>query len=656
MIIHQALHGYRNGHNMLASSTHLPPKDDDLMKVLSDWSEYSGGADGDSSYITAYQLPDSKLYAIGKTWYANEKERPGCVWTHTLLLDLSSLDTNFDFRSLMSLFRKPSDGEYELYGEIISFPVPEADDTGWSFETSDLVRLMFLYVRLLEPTNDMFIVEQPSKYYQMLCLSFMQHLPTSLLKNRSFSSGSDAGRMIFGRPCSLQFTSRAGSRLSNSPEVKVLDITNFDDGVVSICSAMVENKKDISQFIRLFDKDIDGDVAKLCTIGKLYAFLDDKQFSHIANVSINDLIQTITDSFPNINEGKDVKSAFLGKNISNLFAKEEDVIFALGATPAGNSIDYSSINFSQRVDDIAHSSAREPYYYVLERLVECDSLNSYGQVIIKNSINCLSIQDYVTLIQGHWRTYLSLASMNPQLLANGLWVDLDETRFYEVYELFSNNSVPYFSAWDKLFLRILYNHSPIPPQLWNSIVTNVNSIVEDVMEYLNQSVRYELDERLSYFVSRNINGISTYLYRQSSISHVTKQFVLSRVDPKNPEISKTDSSSWQIICDSIDWNCHSECVFIFILSYNWKDNNSLRFLKKAYYPVYKLLQNSELEWPLWDKIVDYTARLFPWQEWDKCKKLRKGIVKYLREAGYPKDILTTFTSDNEMNEELMRIW
>lgn len=641
---------------MLASSIHLPPQDDDLMKVLSDWSEYAGGVDGDSSYITAYPLPGSKLYAIGKTWYANEKERPGCVWTHTLLLDLASLDTNFDFRSLMSLFRKPSDGEYELYGEIISFPVPETDDTVWSVETSGLIRLMFLYVQLLEPTNNMFIVEQPSEYYQMLCLSFMQHLPASILKNRSFSSGSDAGRMTYNRPFSLQFTSRVGTHLSNLPEVKALDITNFDDGVISICSAMVENKKDISQFIRLFDNDIDGDVAKLCAIGKLYAFLDDKQLSHISNVSINDLIQTIADSFPNVKEGKDVKSAFLGKNISNLFAKEEDVISALGATSSSKSIDYSSINFSQRVDDIAHSFTREQYYYVLERLVECESLNSYGQVIIKNSINCLSVQDYITLIKGHWRTYLSLVSMNPQMLANGLWVDLDETRFYEAYELFSKNSVQNFSVWDKLFRRILYTHSPIPLHVWLGIVNNVNLIVEDVMDYLNQSVRYDLDERLSAYVSENIRGISSYLSHQSSISQVSKQFVLSRLDPKNPVVSETDSSSWQIICDSIDIYSHSDCVFLFILSYNWKDNNSLRYLKKAYYPIYKSLQNSELEWPLWDRIVEYTERLFPWQEWDKCKKLRKGIVKYLREAGYSKDILKSFTPDSEMNEELMRIW
>lgn len=656
MIIHQALHGYRNGHNMLASSIHLSSKDDDLMKVMSDWSEYAGGTDGDSSYITAYKLPDSELYAVGKTWYANEKERPGCVWTHTLLLDLSSLDTSFDFRSLMPLFRKPFDDDYESYGEKISYPVSETDNSRLFFETSDLVMLMYLYVHLLEPTADMFIVERPSEYYQILCLSFMQHLPASILKNRSFSSGSSAGRMIYDRPFSLQFTSRNGFRLSTSPEIKVLDVSNFDDGVVSICSAMVENKKDISQFIRLFDNDIDGDVAKLCAIGKLYAFLDDKQFTHIANVTINDLIQTIADSFPNVNEGKDVKAAFLGKNISNLFAKEEDVIIALGVTPDDNSIDYSSIYYSQRADEIAHSYVREQYYYVLERLVECESLNSYGQNIIKNSINCLTVHDYSALINGHWRTYLSLISMDPQVLANGLWVDLDDTQFSEAYELFSKNIVQNFTSWEKLFLRILYNHSPIPSLVWNGIVSSVKSIVEDVMEYLNQSVSYELNERLAEYVSSDIRGISFYLSHQSSISHVTKQFVLSKIDPKDSKISETNSSSWQIICDSIDCNSQSDCIFLFVLSFNWKDDNSLQFLKKAFYPIYKWLQLSKLEWQYWLIVEHYSESLLPWQEWDKCKKLRKGLVRYLRETGYSQDILVSFTPEKVINDELCKLW
>ena len=85
MIIHQTLHGYNQGHNRLASSYPLSAQDDDKMKMLSDWSEYSNNKD--SSYITAYPLSDGKHYVVAKSWYADDMERPGCVWTHSLILD-----------------------------------------------------------------------------------------------------------------------------------------------------------------------------------------------------------------------------------------------------------------------------------------------------------------------------------------------------------------------------------------------------------------------------------------------------------------------------------------------------------------------------------------------------------------------------------------
>ena len=42
---------------------------------------------GFESYLTAYPLPRSSLVAFARTWTAPEMPRPGCVWTHTLLIE-----------------------------------------------------------------------------------------------------------------------------------------------------------------------------------------------------------------------------------------------------------------------------------------------------------------------------------------------------------------------------------------------------------------------------------------------------------------------------------------------------------------------------------------------------------------------------------------
>jgi hypothetical protein len=88
--VHQALHGYADGHRLLASSVSLAGHDAKTMLVLSDASS-SGARIDDQGYLTGYPLPDSGLYALARTWAAPEMSRPGCVWTHTLLIDFADL-------------------------------------------------------------------------------------------------------------------------------------------------------------------------------------------------------------------------------------------------------------------------------------------------------------------------------------------------------------------------------------------------------------------------------------------------------------------------------------------------------------------------------------------------------------------------------------
>lgn len=41
---------------------------------------------GFESYLTGYPLKTFGLYCFARTWFALELPRPGCVWTHTLII------------------------------------------------------------------------------------------------------------------------------------------------------------------------------------------------------------------------------------------------------------------------------------------------------------------------------------------------------------------------------------------------------------------------------------------------------------------------------------------------------------------------------------------------------------------------------------------
>ncbi|MGA7202608.1 MAG: hypothetical protein WBX26_12320 [Candidatus Cybelea sp.] len=123
MTLHQTLHGYADGHQLVASSTILPSRDSKLMLTLSDVSG-PGARPPNDGYITAYPLLESKMYALARTWNAPEMSRPGCVWTHTLLIDFADLALIADPGWFLSLFRKPGDLDIARYRAAI--PVPSS--------------------------------------------------------------------------------------------------------------------------------------------------------------------------------------------------------------------------------------------------------------------------------------------------------------------------------------------------------------------------------------------------------------------------------------------------------------------------------------------------------------------------------------------------
>ena len=76
--LNQTLHGYSDGHQLLASSIDLTSDQQALLLVMTD---LSGPAfrSGFESYLTGYPLQNSGQYCFARTWFAPEMPRPGCV-------------------------------------------------------------------------------------------------------------------------------------------------------------------------------------------------------------------------------------------------------------------------------------------------------------------------------------------------------------------------------------------------------------------------------------------------------------------------------------------------------------------------------------------------------------------------------------------------
>ena len=88
ILIHQALFGYDAGHHLLRTSTQLAPEVSRALSVATDLSG-SPPKEGYEMSFTGMPLPGTEYYGLFCTWLAPEMPRPGCVWSHVLLIDIA---------------------------------------------------------------------------------------------------------------------------------------------------------------------------------------------------------------------------------------------------------------------------------------------------------------------------------------------------------------------------------------------------------------------------------------------------------------------------------------------------------------------------------------------------------------------------------------
>ncbi|WOH80559.1 hypothetical protein RX327_33110 [Bradyrhizobium sp. BEA-2-5] len=114
--IDQALFGYADGHRQIASSVRLPPKDLYLLSSASDLASGARLSERDS-YLSGLPLPESRKYALFRTWAAPEMPRPGCVWSHVLLLGPKISASIPSLSEVLPFFRRPVASETSSYGD-----------------------------------------------------------------------------------------------------------------------------------------------------------------------------------------------------------------------------------------------------------------------------------------------------------------------------------------------------------------------------------------------------------------------------------------------------------------------------------------------------------------------------------------------------------
>lgn len=187
--VQQALHGYDRGHRLLSTSIEVGKFSGRLMLIASDLSGPS--ANGFSTYLTGYPLVEEGQYVLARTWAADELERPGCAWTHSLVVPTAELAQIHDLGVLLGSFRRPTSAKAEAYDIPLDIDT-SATTSGLAPELPRLQTVLgALYgsphERLLIPADDSVLLEAE------VISAWSQQWP-KLRRSFTFSTGSLAER------------------------------------------------------------------------------------------------------------------------------------------------------------------------------------------------------------------------------------------------------------------------------------------------------------------------------------------------------------------------------------------------------------------------------------------------------------------------------
>ncbi|WP_316801592.1 hypothetical protein [Pedobacter frigidisoli] len=189
--VQQTIHGYKEGHTLLSSSLDLTIGERKELQLLSDYSG-TGIESSFSEYITGYPLSNSKYYALAKTWYASEMPRPGCVWTHTLLIEISAIWTIKNFELLLGAFKRPAKEMVNKKIEPIEFSISELSNR----KLRPTPRQYAVSCSLYSNDKPLIIYSNAETEFQKDILTIWTYQWPRLKRNFSFCTGSIALRSI----------------------------------------------------------------------------------------------------------------------------------------------------------------------------------------------------------------------------------------------------------------------------------------------------------------------------------------------------------------------------------------------------------------------------------------------------------------------------
>jgi hypothetical protein len=648
--VHQSLHGYSNGHRLLECSVKLPREAEKIMLVLSDMSGPSM-VKGFESYLTGYPLVDTNMYALAKTWYAREMNRPGCVWTHTLLVSTEDLSLISDLTQLSTLFARPSeshsfpDYKSQLCLKRYSFndySLCNRNDPSLDISASVLAAL---YV---SPDKPVYIVALDSRKYEKLFFDIWDQQWPSLRASFSFCTGSISNRKLAGKALDLQ-----AIPLEVERQLK----REVPEGIFVDESAAGSMNSNYPSWISLLQSDLY--CAQESGLRKLLWNLDDKDMrerkdcaslAEIANViekvkacsqCLPELTEAIAKAYPGGKDAINLKRKIYGTftNDTNLFpiVDEFQLLRELSVTKHQAAFDGESLNIRQRT---AHLWRTDRYRaQELMSSILATEFTPIGEEALKGITDTLKVTELVELYQKSPGLFHVVLTLNPSLaISADLWINLTVSKYIIIESLAKSKNITsntiraiimtlLNSGISNVAESLVSNFKKIAVDSFLDWADSLNDRNSDNTNYCNAS---NFPDEWKYTIEKYPDMIVEWLKKDHQPKVGTLIFITTILNPNSKEALRAGTNVWMSLLEEKKINRYRDClsvkVFLLTFGFNNPDNGAAKLVSFCFEEVHDALKSDNLGYKQWELIERHVPTLSWLSNWDKCERLRRALI------------------------------
>jgi hypothetical protein len=439
LTLHQTLHGYADGHRLLMASRAIPER---AARIMLTQSDLSGAipSKGFETYFTAYPLTELDAYVIARSWYAPEMPRPGCVWTHSLLVTMDDLQGIQSLTDLLPLFRRPDPKRPEGYDHVVQVGhkelafasaagVPRSEAWWWmdAFFSEPVQPIVAAAIR-------------PNEFDEQVFALWDMLWPRAR-GTMTFSTGSLAPRKFEGRYFDIQVGSqtmvREMSRVTVVRAYSTADSVVDSDEVWAELLSILGDHQTWTRFAA-FLNEVTDDSFRRSEMRPLFLLFRLADRARNSREEYLGLLQGVAGAYPEPQSAEKLKAWCL-----ELGGNDEDselwLFQELLSAPFASAYTSPSVALSDRANRVFQ---RAPHIAseLLSRLLRRD-LSLFGETIARAFIATWPEQETVEFLRTHTRFLSTFLRLRPSLAeSHRLW---DYFRFHstEILDVASASSL-----------------------------------------------------------------------------------------------------------------------------------------------------------------------------------------------------------------------